>query len=138
MQTFLPFEDFRESAEILDAKRLGKQRVETLQILNALADPKYGWQQHPAVKMWRGHGLFLIRYGVAICDSWKLYGYKDTCKDKILSRLSIFRDQNVRPVWLGNEEFHRSHQSNLIRKDLYYKTLWPDVPDNLPYVWPGE
>lgn len=37
MQTFLPFPDFKQSAQCLDNKRLGKQRVECLQILKALA-----------------------------------------------------------------------------------------------------
>ena len=33
MQTFLPFPDFQQSAAVLDRVRLGKQRVEALQIL---------------------------------------------------------------------------------------------------------
>jgi hypothetical protein len=36
MQTFLPYPDFRESLESLDNKRLGKQRVEALQLTLAL------------------------------------------------------------------------------------------------------
>ena len=36
MQTFLPYEDFRESVRSLDDKRLGKQRVEAYQIISAL------------------------------------------------------------------------------------------------------
>lgn len=36
MQTFLPYPDFSASARVLDDKRLGKQRVECLQILKAL------------------------------------------------------------------------------------------------------
>ena len=36
MQTFLPYPDFAESAKVLDNKRLGKQRVECLQIMKAL------------------------------------------------------------------------------------------------------
>lgn len=39
MQTFLPYKDFAECARVLDDKRLGKQRVECLQILNALRPP---------------------------------------------------------------------------------------------------
>lgn len=39
MQTFLPFADFSKSAACLDDKRLGKQRVECLQILKALQPP---------------------------------------------------------------------------------------------------
>lgn len=53
MQTFLPYKSFAESAACLDNKRLGKQRVEVLQILKALHNPSYGWQNHPAVKMCR-------------------------------------------------------------------------------------
>ena len=36
MQTFLPYRNFRKSLQSLDDKRLGKQRVETFQILNNL------------------------------------------------------------------------------------------------------
>lgn len=42
MQTFLPYPDFAESASVLDRQRLGKQRVETLQVMKALTVPGYG------------------------------------------------------------------------------------------------
>ena len=42
MQTFLPYADFIASAEVLDQKRLGKQRVETIQVLRGLTTPGYG------------------------------------------------------------------------------------------------
>ena len=41
MQTFLPYPDFHESAKVLDMKRLGKQRVEVLQLLNSFHKPNY-------------------------------------------------------------------------------------------------
>ena len=65
MQTFLPYSDFERSAKTLDYKRLGKQRVEAYQILQALSDPNYGWQNHPAVKMWRGYEEALVAYYAA-------------------------------------------------------------------------
>ena len=52
MQTFLPYPDFRASAQVLDRRRLGKQRVEALQVLRGLIVPGYGWRRHPAVRMW--------------------------------------------------------------------------------------
>ena len=55
MQTFLPMPSPADSAHALDRRRLGKQRVETLQILRALCLPDYGWGTHPAVLMWSGH-----------------------------------------------------------------------------------
>ena len=54
MQTFLPYPDLRASCVVLDDRRLGKQRVETFQILRALTWPEYAWKNHPAVRMWRG------------------------------------------------------------------------------------
>ena len=41
------------------------------------------------------------------------------------------------PTWLGDEDFHRSHQSSLLRKDPdFYGPQFPGVPDDLEYVWP--
>jgi hypothetical protein len=38
------------------------------------------------------------------------------------------------PWWFGFEEFHISHQSNLLRKDpIHYKQF--NVPNDLPYIW---
>ena len=43
------------------------------------------------------------------------------------------------PSWIGDDIFHRSHQSNLVRKfPEHYRPFFPDVPDDLPYVWPKE
>jgi len=85
MQTFLPYPNFTKSAAVLDRQRLGKQRVETLQILRALSDSSYGWQNHPAVKMWRGCERALAAYGLLICAEWIDRGYKDTCMKKIMT-----------------------------------------------------
>lgn len=135
MQTFLPYPSYHDSAQCLDRQRLGKQRVECLQILKALTDPSYGWQNHPAVRMWRGYEASLKRYSLVICAFWIERGFNDTCFDKICA-MSI-PDGPVYPHWFGDEAFHRSHQSNLIRKlPEHYRRLWPEVPDNLPYVWP--
>jgi hypothetical protein len=41
------------------------------------------------------------------------------------------------PSWLGEPALHRSHQSALVRKlPEHYRPLFPEVPDDLPYVWP--
>lgn len=139
MQTFLPYASFRESAAVLDNRRLGKQRVETLQILHALADSSYGWQHHPAVRMWRGYEPQLIRYGLAVVSEWRGRGFSDTCMGKIARFwLRWPMPRPAAPPWI-TADLCRSHQSNLVRKDpRYYGTKFPDVPDNLPYVWPTE
>lgn len=43
------------------------------------------------------------------------------------------------PSWLGDEEFHRSHRSNLLRKnEQHYQQFWPDERNDLEYVWPVQ
>lgn len=139
MQTFLPYPSFEQSAQVLDRQRLGKQRVETLQVLRALSGQTAGWVNHPATIMWRGYEPALIAYGVAICDEWVTgRGYRDTCKDKILSFHNFFPGELVAPHWLGDDAFHLAHKSNLIRKAPdFYTPLFPGVPDDLPYIWPS-
>ena len=46
-------------------RRLGKQGVEALQVVRALTRPGYGWQNHPAVRMWRGYEETPGAYGIA-------------------------------------------------------------------------
>ena len=148
MQTFLPYPDFEASARALDVKRLGKQRVETIQVVRALTWPDYGWANHPAVLMWKGFEEALGRYGFVCCDVWTELGFGDTCAATIGADLRAVGVTEVRsqadlaeagllPPWLGDADLHRSHQSSLIRKDPeHYRPLFPDVPDDLPYVWP--
>lgn len=137
MNTFLPYPDFAKSAACLDRARLGKQRVEVLQLLKALSVPGAGWANHPATKMWRGHVGSLCLYGLAICAEWQKRGYKDTCADKITT---FAADRHIcfeSPLWLGDEEFHRSHRSNLTRKaPEHYSQYWSE-PSDLPYIWPA-
>lgn len=148
MQTFLPYPDFERSARALDAKRLGKQRVETIQVVRALTRPGYGWANHPAVLMWRGFEEALGRYGFTCCEVWTELGFGDTCAATIAGDLRAAGIDTVRteeelvaagalPSWWGDEELHRSHRSALVRKDPdHYRPLFPDVPADLSYVWP--
>ena len=83
MQTFLPVADFEDGARLLDSPRLGKQRVETLQILRALELPDYGWASHPAVLMWRGRTPALVAYGLAMVRIWRERGFADSTETLI-------------------------------------------------------
>lgn len=151
MQTFLPYADFAATAGVLDRRRLGKQRVETIQVLRALTVPGYGWRRHPAALMWTGYEEALVRYGLQMCDRWCGLGHADTCAGTLAADLAGAtgvrepRDQAALaaagdlPPWLGDPAFHRSHRSALVRKDPdFYRALFPGVPDDLPYVWPAS
>jgi hypothetical protein len=105
VQTFLPFPDFAATAQALDYRRLGKQRLEAKQIVtivrqirgyrNAearLAHPRSkedlwdplppkpkGWANHPAVLMWADEptDIILLTYGLTMCQEWRSRGYVD-------------------------------------------------------------
>ncbi len=133
MQTFLPYPSFYDVAQTLDDKRLGKQRVEGLQIINVITTPNYigGWMNHPAVNMWRGYENALKMYTNAIITEWKRRGYQNTMQ------LYEVETPVLLPWWLGDERFHNSHKSNLLRKfPEYYRQFDWNVPDDLPYFWP--
>ncbi len=145
VQTFLPYSDFRRTATVLDLRRLGKQRVETLQILRALTFDDYGWSNHPAVTMWVGYTPALVTYGVTVTARWVKAGFADTVSPQLVEFLDReplrtqreLREDGVLPPWLGLRALHRSHQAALLRKDPeHYAPLFPAVDPELPYVWP--
>lgn len=137
MQTFLPYADFLQCAKVLDYKRLGKQRVEAMQILNCLDSLnqgiKNGWYNHPAVRMWVGHELLLSDYMNIMIDEWIKRGYNNTMKKAKVPDNYIYRP----PDWLGDERLHSSHRANLIRKlpDHYLQFDWSEEPQE-GYWWP--
>ena len=163
MQSFLPYPDDARSAAVLDDRRLGKQRVECLQILSVLTGlrapwppgatsgpvaayvPK-GWVNHPVVRMWRGHAAALVVYTLEICAEWERRGNRDTVAPKVraIARSAGLTEADSpvpalvdRPEWWGLAALHESHRSNLLRKDEeHYRQHFPDTPPDLPYHWP--
>ncbi len=145
MQTFLPFPDLRASCVVLDDRRLGKQRVETFQILRALTWPEYAWKNHPAVRMWRGFLPALVEYGLENCREWTRRGYADSVAEQLLGWTGGQAPVGAPlPPWFGLEPLHLSHRSALLRKDpAFYRPLFAalghaDEPDDLPYLWPPD
>ena len=142
MQTFLPVPDFLLSAQLLDNKRLGKQRVEAMQIHLAISDPGYGWQHHPAVNMWRGYAEALAEYGMAMCVEWRWRGFNDNLLSVFMKRVGTATAP--KPYWFGKAEFHLSHQANLVRKapefylPLVGKEFAPmeELLGHWSYYWP--
>jgi hypothetical protein len=101
--------------------------------------------------MWSGYEEALVRYGLEVCRVWREQGHQDSCAASLVAGYAAarpgaqVRDQPALaaagelPPWLGDDAFHRSHQSALVRKDPgTYAALFPGVPDDLPYVWPSS
>lgn len=159
MQTFLPYPDFLESANVLDKKRCWKQVVEAHQIIDILtASQSYmggiveprSWRNHPAVKMWEGHipelkiyfNCFLKTcvevYGIntayvpynSFTDFCNVYHQRDFIHDSVILKM---------PWWHGNINFHRAMRARLIEKDeAFYLPKFPNDKgfNNGKYFWP--
>lgn len=147
MQTFLPYPNFSLSAQALDNKRLGKQRLEAWQILEVLRQKRelgfnmdVGWLTHPAVRMWEGYEPALCEYGLAICGEWQRRAFESTIHTRLearyreLGRLVLNRDL---PYWFGDERLHSSHRAALLFKnpEFYGTKNWSELPV-INYWWP--
>jgi len=139
MQTFLPYADFNKSAEALDNRRLNKQILEGYQILKVLGnpDPRAGWRNHPAVKMWRGHEFSLFGYVMQMVDVAKARGIKTDKNEENLWNLHAdqFLDWGTTPPeWWGNEKQMKrittTHKANLYKKDPSYYWHFIDAVDS--------
>lgn len=137
MQIFLPYPDLKKSLQALDNKRLGKQRVETYQIISAITrrpkldgTPYKGWLNHPCTVMWKNHVSALKLYMNISITEWIERGFKNTMG------LEEINEEIVLPPFIGNERFHSSHRANLLKKepDFYSKYQWTENPQD-PYVW---
>lgn len=138
MQIFLPYEDMTKSLQTLDNKRLGKQRVETYQIISAITrrpkldgTPYKGWLNHPCTVMWKDYVPALQNYLNLSITEWINRGFKNTMKTE-----QIDYDKIVLPPFIGNERFHSSHRANLLKKEpeFYSRYNWTENPED-PYVW---
>lgn len=137
MQIFLPYPDFRKSLQSLDNKRLGKQRVETYQIISAITrrpkldgTPYKGWLNHPCTVMWKDYVDALKVYMNISIEEWIGRGFQNTMAIETISKFITY------PSFIGNERFHSSHRANLLKKDFefYSKYGWTENPQD-PYVW---
>ena len=93
MQTFLPYKSFGKSFESLDYRRLGKQRVEAMQILNVLLDrtETKGWRNHPIVRMWVGYEPALQLYHNLCITEWINQGYNNTMELEVIADDAYFQ-----------------------------------------------
>lgn len=164
MQTFLPLASYAASLAVLDYRRLGKQRVECKQLLRSMAmdgllrgwdhminvdalfpevdglknlvPGKVGWRSHPARKMWEENPDELALYHDLAILEWVRRGYNNSMP-LVYKKDTELDNSDSYPRWFGDEAFHASHRSNLLRKDPeYYGQFGWEEPNDLPYIWP--
>lgn len=137
VNTFLPYPTFQQCAEVLDNKRLGKQRVEAYQVIRILtgATKKLGWRNHPLTLLWKGNVDALKLYYNTIVEEWIKRGFKNNMK---LYKISPYIEV---PWFAKNININYSHQASLIRKyPEYYGKIFTPPPVFLEYkyIWPKD
>jgi len=134
MQTFMPLPNFYDSAHCLDYRRLGKQRVEAMQLINIIEGKtkSKAWQNHPAVGLWRDSLLALKFYCNVMIEHWIQRGYNNTMKPYYIPLSADV----IYPKWFGREDFHSRHRAALLAKnpEWYGKFGWKEEP-KIDYLW---
>lgn len=89
--------------------------------------------------MWDGLPKTLSEYCLAILKEIKRRNLVLQKYNEYKKYFESFKDsKDIRSAdFLGDEEFHISHRSNLLRKnsDHYKQFGWGDIPTDLPYKW---
>ena len=118
MQVFVPSTSMVKSLEILDKRRLAKQRVEAKQLIDTILDrpmsngkSRKGWRNHPAAVMFRQHLPVLIFYYNA---SLVVHAERGGNNIKLQPEPELDNLESLEmPWWWGNEEIHASHRGRL-------------------------
>lgn len=132
--TFIVCGDLVANAKLLDDERLGKQRVEASQILDAISKAT-GWKNHPASVAWYNFANALKYYANCIIQEWINRGKNNT--------MPVFEivGEIVMPWWVTWDRLHQSHRAMLIRKHpSYYHDKFDIDLDyfNYGYIWPSK
>jgi hypothetical protein len=138
MQTFVPVATIGDIALVLDNKRLFKQAVEAKQIYLALTTPGYGWQSHPAVKMWKGYENALLTYAHAMVAEHLRRGYSSSILMPWVLAIMVERSvspSDPLPWWWGDNRIHSSHRAALYRKNPDHYPQWANETAT-EYWWP--
>jgi hypothetical protein len=141
MQTFLPYSNYEECAEILDSKRLNKQILEAYQILKVLSgqSPSGAWRNHPAVLMWKNAETSLRSYAKTMIKEATRRGIKTDRNEANIDSLEALCGGiwgTDKPFWSNNSSPHLkriniTHRANLYRKDpVYYAEFYKDTKSN--------
>ena len=152
---------------LLDNKRLGKQRLEAKAIIDILEyydendemPANTAWTNHPATMMWVGHTNALKVYFNYVLHFWEKRGFKNNYEYYDIEREDveiikcIFEDnvatfekkanKDTFPIWFCFPPFYLAQRAALIMKDRDYYEEKLRTPELKPYflkgyLWPSE
>lgn len=152
MQTYLPYEDFKETARVLEVHDLATSISTSISILDCIHETVDGNEvdmvnRLPIVRMWRGREVVLVQYGETLLEEW--YGRPS---DERLA-IDFMAEEDAlalhmewatsgeysmdRPRWTSDTNLHLAHRAELIRHDPpNYAHVWPDLNLDRAMFWP--
>ena len=136
MQTFVPYNNFQNIVECLDYRRLGKMRVESRQLYNAITGVTINgrlsqWRHHSVALAWKGCEDALMMYSNYCILEWVRRGHNNTMP---IHPIGIDVSTVKLPFW-WNGEVHSVHRAVLLGKnyDWYKQFEWLESPN--PNDW---
>lgn len=156
--TFI-FTSLESTCNLLDRKRLNKQKIEAKEILEAGLRTEGGWVNHPAVHMWRGYSNGLKYYFNCIVEACIRRGFNNTLElyeftqqqidgieyqsvnDYLENGIPEASNKIIMPWWFTWMPLLYSHRCSLLRKDpeYYGKIFSSDCMSDYVdkgYIWP--
>ena len=144
MNTFLPYEDYHETAKVLDNLRLNTTINEALVILRSISrvypvkerTQLSGFEGHTIAKFWTGYEFELAKYGFALAQEYLQRPISSNNPIESLNKkkvryqqwkqlIEFMEDQGweaIKPSLLGDETFHSGFRSFLLYKDIQAET----------------
>ena len=139
VNTFILTNSPKTCVKLLDYRRLGKQRVEAQQIINALEKLSNGWTNHPVTIMWKDHIIGLKYYFNCCVEEWIIRGYVN---NMTLYDIPSFEDEKkILPWFYYNHQIQESFKASLLRKDPTYYSAVISCDENYMhygYIWIGK
>jgi len=119
MQIFLPYPNFKQSAQVLDNQRAIKQSLECVSIYNTLTGKSEAWQSHPIMKMWKNcHDAVAFYHYFNICE---LFARNiNVSPDSICDKDILIKEKSIKyPDWFNDERLEKVCSST--RSRLLFK-----------------
>ena len=160
VNTFITSPSLEKCAKNLDNLRLGKQRVECIQLISFIENTNNkGFKNHPVLIMWKEHVTalkvycnFMIREFIARgfentipiyeLDETKIVFYDNIFNEETglteIIKPQIEKDSIVFPIWFNWNPLILTHQASLLKKNNnYYSKIFEHNPKffKLGYLW---
>ena len=152
IQTWLPLPSYKDSIECLSREHLILQRLNILEIMEEFhAIPEedsalpgdydsHDLDGHPVLDMWKGHEVQLVELGLQTCEHYvKLTGKEDPLYQRLANHQEWATSEDAdfsKPRWLGDVDFHLSHQSELLRRDREHYVAYFTEDRDRKLIWP--